>query len=87
MKTLKGNQEQQVKIKKLPPIWKTVIYVLTALPSILLFLYVTGAWTLEIVDGALMKGDREDIIQAFCIFAGPGAFFIQWAAFKFLEER
>lgn len=76
MATTKRDQlaaQRQQSSKKAIPNWvRVVLNLFYVMPTILLFLYVTGLWGVEVDNNRLVRDDLDNIVLSFCLFAGVG---------------
>jgi hypothetical protein len=74
------SREPAIKIRKLPGLWKAVIFFCVLFNAIVGSCYMSGTWELR---GSLF----DEVMLNVAIGCGVGAFFAILGAFMYLEDR
>lgn len=80
-------QKGRQKKRELPGWVKGLCSLLILLPNLLLFLYATGAWTVQIEAGKANLDQWDNIFTSFALFSGLGALAIFHFCCKYYEAE
>lgn len=85
--TMVSRSEDRKKKRELPSWVKGLASALIVLPALLLVLYASGAWQVQIENGKGVLDTWDSIISSFAFFAGFGALAIFHFSCKFYEAE